>query len=138
MKNYIKLAIAALIVSAPIARADFNLSSVNKVVSEVGGPAEAKNLYQSAKKGYTQASDEVKRIQGEIDKIKAECPASALNPFNKSTFKMSCAQKTAQLALQEIKLKAEQAKQLWNNELMQKLRTLIEKNWPAVKKQLGF
>ena len=137
MKNYIKLLITLLVVAAPMAQADFDLSSVKNVVSKVGTPEEAKKMYQSAKDGYSKAADEVKRLKGEIQKIKANCPASAFNPLGKN-FKKSCAQDAATLAVDEIKLKAAQAKELWNSELMMKLRDLIDKNWPAVKKQLGL
>jgi hypothetical protein len=137
MKNYIKLLIAASLIAAPVAQA-VDLSSVDKIVSKIGAPEEAKNMYEKAKKGFNDASADVKRLSAEVNKLKAECPLSSLNPFNKQTYKPTCVKKTAELAMTEIKLKAAQAEELWNSELMKKVRGLIEKNWPAIKKQLGF
>lgn len=136
MKNYIKLLIAVLFVAAPIAQAGD--LSVDKIVNKIGAPEEAKKMYEKAKQGYNDATADVKRLSAEIDKLKAECPLSSLNPLNKKTYKPACVKKTAELAMAEIKLKAAQAEKIWNSELMTKVRGLIEKNWPAIKKQLGF
>src|SRR5579872_4346902 len=101
MKNYIKLLIAALFVAAPLAQA-VDLSSVDKIVSKIGAPEEAKKMYETAKKGVNDANADVKRLSAEIDRLKAECPLSSLNPLNKKTYKSACVKKTAELAMTEI------------------------------------
>jgi len=99
------------------------------IVKEIGNKEEAQKIFDQSKRGFEQAKKDVSKFTDDLNKLKKECPSTdSLNPFGKN-FSKSCAQKSAEFVALQGKLAAARAKQVWESELMAKIKKL----WPDIK-----